>query len=605
MLAVFVESKIMVKQIMETHDPVGREINVRNLFWIIRDIIHRATSSPASISDNRDQVEGKDAHETTVALFKILSSYSWDTKLVLPLAALAVKYGELGLVSQFCSSNKLAKSVALLKQLPQDLLDPEQEPDGLKHLIKGILDMTEVILALRELPSQHIVITPETPVMRTALGYIPLAVYWTIRCVVACASTIIGLTGMGHELSYMYTEETRKQKGYQQLARLIETPTLDNITVLEALIRAKKDQLPLIDCSTKKMVGLGELRKKKVLLLISDLDLSRREILILEQIFEESRAEPTSPFEVVWFPVLRVDKTTPLTETQFRDNLAMMKSWYSVHPPSLDSSVVIRYIKEVWHFSKRPMLVVLDSKGAVVHKNALPMIWIWRARALPFTSLREVTLWQEEAWGTDLMVKATQPMATSWVPEGKYICLYGGEDIEWIRKLTTLARSVAQIARISMEILYVGVRNPTKRIEQIMAIIDAEKLSHMLPDLTSVWLFWVRLESMWLSKLQLGNRIEKDMMMQEIKTMLSLDMCYPGWVMFSRGSAEMVRAKGDTVLDVLNELVQSEERLEPTGFVPALQKHLRRIPTVRPIREELMACQGCGREIDELVRQIL
>ncbi|KAK3008104.1 hypothetical protein RJ639_014366, partial [Escallonia herrerae] len=581
--------------------------------------------------------EGKDAHETTVALFKILSSYSWDTKLVLPLAALAVKYGELGLVSQFCSSNKLAKSVALLKQLPQDILDPEQEPDRLKHLVKGILDMTEVILALRELPSQHIVITPETPVMRTALAYIPFAVYWTIRkrmsevdpwelsqlakkfrsihlpfmmaqlklCQQYVEKNIIKSAHIWLiRLSYMYTEETKQQEGYQLLARLIETPTTDNITVLKALIRAKKDQLPLIDCSTKKMVDLGELRKKKVLLLISDLDLSHREILILEQIFDKSRAEPTSPFEVVWFPVLHVHKTTPLTETQFRDNLAMMKSWYSVYPPSLlDSSVVIRYIKEVWHFNKRPMLVVLDSKGAVVHKNALPMIWIWRAKALPFTSLREVTLWQEEAWGADLIVKAIQPMVTSWVPEGKYICLYGGEDIEWIRKLTTLARSIAHIACISMEILYVGVRNPTKRIEQIMAIIDAEKLSRMLPDVTLVWLFWLRLESMWLSKLQLGNRVEKDMMMQEIKTMLSLDMCYPGWVMFSRGSAEMVRAKGDTVLDILDELVQSKEPLEPTGFVPALQKHLRRIPTVCPIREELMACQGCGREIDELVRQ--
>ncbi|KAK3008111.1 hypothetical protein RJ639_014373 [Escallonia herrerae] len=307
-------------------------------------------------------------------------------------------------------------------------------------------------------------------------------------------------------LSYMYTEETKQQEGYHLLARLIETPTTDYITV-----------------------DLGELRKKKVLLLISDLDLSHREILILEQIFDKSRAEPTSPFEVVWFP-----------------------SWYSVHPPSLlDSSVVIRYIKEVWHFNKRPMLVVLDSKGAVVHKNALPMIWIWRAKALPFSSLREVTLWQEEAWGADLIVKAIQPMVTSW----------------------------------------------------IMVIIDAEKLSHMLPNVTSVWLFWVRPESMWLSKLRLGNRVEKDTMMQEIKTMLSLDMCYLGWVMFSRGSSEMVRAKGGIVLDILDELVQSKEPLEPTGFVPALQKHLRRIQTVRPIGEELMACQGCGREIDELVRQ--
>ncbi|RRT47400.1 hypothetical protein B296_00044205 [Ensete ventricosum] len=38
-----------------------------------------------------------------------------------------------------------------------------------------------------------------------------------------------------------------------------------------------------------------------------------------------------------------------------------------------------------------------------------------------------------------------------------------------------------------------------------------------------VWFFWVRLESMWYSKMQHGRRIENDPIMQEVMTMLSFD----------------------------------------------------------------------------------
>ena len=63
-------------------------------------------------------LDGTDAHATTVSLFNMLTSYSWDAKLVLTLAAFALNYGEFWLLAQIYSSNQLAKSIAILKQLP-------------------------------------------------------------------------------------------------------------------------------------------------------------------------------------------------------------------------------------------------------------------------------------------------------------------------------------------------------------------------------------------------------------------------------------------------------------------------------------------------------
>lgn len=119
---------------------------------------------------------------------------------MLALAAFAVNYGEFWLVVQLYPTNPLAKSVAFLKQMPEILeraesLKPKFE--ALNNLIKAMLDVTKCIVEFKELPSQYI--TPDAPEMVAATAHIPTAVYWTIRSIVACASQIMGLIGMGHE----------------------------------------------------------------------------------------------------------------------------------------------------------------------------------------------------------------------------------------------------------------------------------------------------------------------------------------------------------------------------------------------------------------------
>lgn len=677
----------MMKQIQATHAPDGREFSVKPLLHIVEDIFLRATPALGMTSivqqqgahqAQLDELEekalqngfhetiemlsyninkiscemsckcsgGGDAHSTTLAIFNLVSNYSWDEKVVLALAGFAVNYGEFWLVAQLYLTNPLAKAVALLKQLPDiieraDNLKPKFE--ALTGLIKAMMDVAKCIVEFKELPSQYI--TPDTPEMLTATAHIPTAVYWTIRSIVACASQIMGLIGMGHEyiastteawelsslahkvnnihshlmkqltLCFQHIDEKRHIEAFQTLVSLFEAFHIDNMKILKALIYAKDDQLPLFDGSTKKRASLDVLRRRSVLLLISDLEISHEELSMLQQMYTEAREQqgrPESQYEVVWLPV--VDRSSPWNEAkqkQFEDFQKMMP-WYSVYHPSLLDVAVIRYIKEVWHFNKRPFLVVLDPQGRVVNPNAIHMMWIWGSLAFPFTSMREEALWKEETWKMELLADSIDQTIVSWIDQGKYICLYGGEDIEWIRKFTVTAKEVASKAAITLEMLYVGKSNPREKVRKNNSTITTEKLSNVLPDLTLIWFFWVRLESMWHSKVQHKRTVENDVIMQEIMTMLSFDGSDQGWAVISRGPAEMAKAKGETILKSLVEFEIWKDSVQEKGFLPALIDYLHQLhspfhcnrlilPGATGSIPEKVVCAECNRPMEKFI----
>lgn len=68
--------------------------------------------------------------------------------------------------------------------------------------------------------------------------------------------------------------------------------------------------------------------------------------------------------------------------------------------------------------------------------------------------------------------------------------------------------------------------------------------------------------------------------MQEIIAMLSFDCCDQGWAVISwPGSAEMAKAKGDTILESLTQFEQWKEQAEQLGFVAALNQNLHDLRT--------------------------
>ncbi|KAG5254353.1 protein SIEVE ELEMENT OCCLUSION [Salix suchowensis] len=607
---------MMMKDIMGTHAPDGREVDVKPFLHLVEDILKRATSQiDNSLTDKIQQISfvsmldavsstiqrisgeiaykalgGTDAHATTVSLFNMLSSYSWDAKLVLTMAAFAMNYGEFWLLAQIYSSNQLAKSMAILKHLPSimenDSGSLKARFDALDNMIKVMMDITRCVVEFKDLPTSYI--SQEVPALSTAMAHIPAAVYWTLRSVVACAAQITAITTMGHENILKHLRK-KLVACYEYIGL-----HLSNFCII--------------------YVHLDVLRRKNVLLLISGLDFSNDdELSILEQIYKESRHHGDrldSHYELVWVPIMDHSvKWSDKMNEKFKSMQSSM-SWLTVYHPSLIEKPVIKFIKEVWHFRSRPILVVLDPQGKLVCPNALHMMWIWGSNAFPFTSLREESLWRDETWRLELLVDDIDPMILNWIKEGKYIFLYGGDDIEWARKFTNNARAVAQAAGIPLEMVYVGKsRNRREKILRLMATITVEKLSYIWQDLTMIWFFWTRLESMLYSKIQLGDLDDHDPMMQEIKKLLSYDR-EGGWAVLSNGSNIVVNGHSSTILPALMEYDLWKDQVLVKGFDLALEEHHRTIhgishpccrfdfPMTMGRIPETMKCPECNRAME-------
>ncbi|XP_059640295.1 protein SIEVE ELEMENT OCCLUSION B-like [Cornus florida] len=627
------DDSILMKQILATHTPDGLEINVNPLLRVVEDILRRSTlnadgllldgtqSQKENMEDKSQQagadlmldsllytieriscemesrcLSGGEGHGTTLPLFNALSNFSWEAKLVLTLAAFALKYGEFWLLCQIYSSNQLAKSMAILRQLPVIMEHSgslKSRFDAINNLIRAILDLTRCIMELKGLPSNYI--TQDVPALSTATATIPSAVYWSIRGVVACAAQIINLGAVGHELQesweistlvykinnilehlkkqlancYKHIEDKRDVEAYDALQHIFEMIHIDNMKVLKSLIYAKDDQPPLLDGASKRRVNLEVLRRKNVLLLISGLDISQDELSVLEQINNDSKIHA---YEVLWIPIVEHwAQWTDRMQKQFESLQATMP-WFSVNHPSLIEKPVIRFIKEKWHFRNKPILVVLDPQGKVLSPNAIHMMLIWGSGAFPFTSLREETLWNEEIWRLELLVNGIDQTILNWIRDGKYIFLYGGDDIEWIRKFTTSARSVALASRIPLEMVYVGKSSKRDQVRRVISTIMTEKLSYCWQDMAMIWFFWTRLESMLFSKIQLGRGDDNDPMMLAIKKILSYDKS-GGWAVLSNGSSVVINGHSSTVLPALSEYDLWKENIPVKGFDPSIKDY--------------------------------
>lgn len=631
------DDNVIMKQVLETHLPDGTDVDVKPLLHIVEDILKHATIHADSTSmvehtdvtklENKPHqtdavlmlnslshiidklacemsfkcLSGGDGHTTALALFHTVGNFHWDAKLVLTLSAFALNYGEFWLLAQIYSSNHLARSMAILRQVPMIMehsapLKPRF--DALNKLIRSVLELTQCIIHFKDLPSMYI--SSDVPAMASAMSTIPTAVYWNIRGIIACAAQITSLTSMGHEYGISSTElqswelstltlkinhileflrkqlenchrvvGDRKEIDFRNsFNQLFDTLHIDNMKILKILISPRDDILPLFDGSTKQRVKLEVLRKRNVLLLISGLDMSRDELSILEQIYSESRIQGTrmdALYEVVWMPI--IDPSVEYTEamdSQFEEMRNNMP-WYSVYHPSIIDRAVKRSIGDRWHFRSKPILVVLDPQGRELSPNAIHMMWIWGSNAFPFTSAREEALWREETWRLELLVSGMDPTILNWIRDDKYICLYGGDDIEWIRKFTTTARAMATAARIPLEMAYVGKSKKKENVRKAIATINLEKLSYCWQDTTLIWFFWTRIESMLFSKIQLRRADDQDRIMLQIKKLLSYDKD-GSWALFCKGSQILTNGHGSTMLQTPADFDLWKEHIPTRGF---------------------------------------
>ncbi|XP_047336937.1 protein SIEVE ELEMENT OCCLUSION B-like isoform X2 [Impatiens glandulifera] len=690
------DENIMVKDVEETHSHDAISIHeVRPLLEIVEDIFSFShltnqqgtltgkseveknrrgfNNIPDELSHTIERISceiqygrGGDGHGAALPLFKMLAMYRWDAKLVLTLAAFALSYGEFWLLAQTYLSNPLAKSMAILKKVPILIEQssgpgPKQRYDAISRVIKAMLDVTRLIVEFYDLPTMYI--SSDQPSRAAVMAMIPTAAYRCIRGVITCVAQIIhlsssqdsyGYSSMGWDplhnvahsiesiLSYLQKEmdvlrriiaEKWEDKTFEAILHIVYGMVhVDNMKVLSALIPAK-DPEPLLECATKRPASLEYLKHKNVLLLISDLDMSVDELSVLEQIYHDSKQHA---YEVVWIPV--VDPSLQNNETTLRkfNTLQSTMLWYSLRHPSMIDRPVIRFLKEIWGFHVKPTMVVLDTQGKVLSTNAIPMMLIWGSIAFPFTSQKEKELWRGETWKLELLVDGIEPTVLEWIRDKKYIFLYGGEDIKWIRDFTTEAKKVSAAAGIKIEMVYAGNNHGREKMRNVMNIINRDKLSHCWTE-AMVWFFWTRLESMLLSRLQIDKEIsssvvprtsnaadfnpgmhgewasaDDDSMVQEIKKLISFGRG-GGWAVFAQGSQVLSLTHLTTVVHVLQRFKEWEMDVPTKGFPTAFWGPLKEhhddqrlctslhFPCSVGIVPEGMKCPDCRRLMEKYI----
>jgi len=137
------------------------------------------------------------AYKTTLAILNKLSNYSWVAKGVLTLSAFSIEYGEFWNLSQHLPTEPLAKSLAIMKRVPQ-LTKPEALRKHhhaileVNNLIKATWKVIEIILKLERLNSRHDI--KKVPALALSMEEFPVDVFWVINTIVAIVTQIECLT---------------------------------------------------------------------------------------------------------------------------------------------------------------------------------------------------------------------------------------------------------------------------------------------------------------------------------------------------------------------------------------------------------------------------
>ncbi|KAH7522201.1 hypothetical protein FEM48_Zijuj07G0113200 [Ziziphus jujuba var. spinosa] len=549
------------------------------------------------------------AHKTTLSILNKLSTYSWEAKSVLALAAFAMEYGDFWLLAQLQHTDHLAKSVGILKRVPiltkpADLHKRRQAILELNNLIKATLQVIEIFDQFDKLSAYD---PKDIPGLSIAMDHIPVDVYWSILTIVACSTKLTILSSdepdKPHDLSpysqkihYILNKlkiqlivcrrQLEEAETYRKLRKMVQTPT-EVMEVFKALTFTKDKPQPLIDGSTNKTVNIEVLRRKNIFLFISTLEITEEDISIVKPIYEGTRKDDR--YKIVWIPV--VEQWTIELQKKF-ETLRSKMPWFTIQ--SISPTVGIKFIKEEWHFKGKPTVVVMNPQGKVENPNALHLIRLWGMRAFPFDKAADETLSKELTW-IGPVVNNIDPIIQTWIKEEKYIFFYGGHDNEWIQQFTKRATTLAndpviKDSKIKIELFCIG------------------KSGKGGEDHGIIGRFWSGIESLFFTKVHK----QVDPVTQEIQKLLSYKN-ESGWAVLSKGSTVVTAGHGLTILRVLEDFEKWKEVAREKGFEFTFKEYHNRviqsvrhccrldIPSATGKTPEIMKCPECPRTMEMFI----
>ncbi|XP_031091832.1 protein SIEVE ELEMENT OCCLUSION B-like isoform X1 [Ipomoea triloba] len=622
------EETAILKKIKATYDLDNLEFNMLPILELIEDIIYTPNVSSDSAEERpkfQYEVIGKmhqnfaskinvisseilgscnrnqDTNEIVLSMFGALSTLKWIAKGVVALAAFAINYGEFRLLVEQHSSDSTAKLLSLLENVPADFFE-EDLYINIAKLAKAAMDLIKYLWRVKYLYVNHI--SSKTPI-EDLDAKLHIAIYWIIQSIVICQSIITNLASTGYESIsstaeqwelYYLTEkvtELHQQIEKETSEKLWRLFPQKNITILTDVICCEDHMpVPLIDGDTKIPQKVDMLKNKPVLLYISNLDPLDDEIETVKRVHAARKDE----FQFVWLPVF--DKSEDWNEQTYETKRKLMP-WLVVRKPQLLDGTIVKFIENGWEFKKRSIIVAFDRYGNIVNKNALPMILIWGSKgAYPFTDDKETELWKSQTWSLKLLLplpeftsetkdheKITQ--LDQWIKDEKnYICMYGGKDIEWIKRFEARVGAIANDLSI-----------PPDNMKMLN-----------LDSLSVAWITWARIEAIFVSRSKQVNEQSDDPIKEGALTMCSFHWSRRGWAIISECSSNsMAKALGNVMLNCLNKC--KPEEWKKNGLVKSLNaciskscETLHFLPTFPEIPKMRVCSQSiCGRPMRKSV----
>ncbi|CAM8891649.1 unnamed protein product [Rhodiola kirilowii] len=149
------------------------------------------------------------------------------------------------------------------------------------------------------------------------------------------------------------------------------------------------------------------------------------------------------------------------------------------------------------------------------------------------------------------------------IAAGNWVVLYGGNDINWIPKFTNCIREVSSKLGILIKTVYVG------QNREIMSLISTNSPRSYSPDLDKIWYFWIRLESLIVSRYQTFTTASDNAMdpiIQEVKKFLSYASVESWACLILPSSDFMIHSLGDTMLKGFMEYEEWKQNIHTREF---------------------------------------
>uniref|UniRef100_A0A7N0VM68 Sieve element occlusion N-terminal domain-containing protein n=1 Tax=Kalanchoe fedtschenkoi TaxID=63787 RepID=A0A7N0VM68_KALFE len=496
----------------------------------------------------QDTTKRDDKQTVTVSVLRELTRFSWDAKAALILASFAMNHGVWMLAQMYSASSPALKAnnheklhrvisyfvpqrseldayyfyLSLICSFSKRPKANQLHKPALTRLLRALVEVVQRINELQELPSADL--EGNGTGYEKAVARVPAVVCDIINIVTLCGDVVSRFPENDYEISVAeenelsshrsmlnemnrdfrdqitecnrFLEETKFDEEYQIP---IPKTSHDHLTeALEFLIKGGGDQHQQNQADRI----IRQLRRKYVLLLVSDDGSSEEEITVLNHLYRDITLvpdeKPKAPFSILWIPLYSSSDKTALDMYFNVQRIDMV--WHVTPHPSMVSNEAAEFIKTKWRLkNKSNILVALDPNGRVLNINAMHMIWNWLARAFPFTRSRERVLWKEESFGMRFLLHGMFPDS---IQDKKYVFMYGGDDEEWIQQFTTSARSVAANWGIPLELLFV--EKPGKEYQKTATsgVLTKMAIRQVVPiDRLHCWFFWRRLRSLLISRI--------------------------------------------------------------------------------------------------------